>query len=608
MILQQSDLNLIHETLLKHFSYEELEANGLLDVEFSRELRVQLAEIDLGFFCRFYLAHHFTKTPVPMHEELAGDLIRIVETPGRNNNVVAWPRGHGKTTWVTLGFPLWCAVLNKRRYMLIISDSLDQSKGQLATIKAELEDNERLFEDFGGPFRGPKWEQSDIELLGHVKISALGTGMKIRGRKYLQWRPDLIIVDDPEELKSVQSDTQREGTQKWFFQSVMRAGWEDTKVFVIGNFIHYACLTRILHQNPLFHSKTFKAVTSWAEDEERWAAWTAIITNLSDPHREVTAEAYFNKYRREMMQGASVAWESAYTYYELMVMRVTEGQAAFSMEMQNEPIDPSLRLFKRYETYRRELRGGHAEWLVPLNGRPAVKLSDCTIFGATDPSLGATNKSDPSAIVMLARSPLGQHFVLEADIKIRQPDKIIAQQNAMAAQYTVSRWGIESVQFQAFYATKSGESSMAAGSNLSIVPLPQSGRGSKDLRIQSLQPAMENGYILVNELGQDRLRRELFEYPSGAHDDGLDALEMCYRLSLMYQNTQSAAAIEQDEIRFATRTRHLKNTAQDPWSRYEDRAEEMTIALMIEQGAPADEVAAAKAQMEANKCYPQIVM
>ena len=611
MRLEPSDLQLISDGLLRHFTVEELEKLELLDRVPDRALRVQLAEVDLEFFCRFYLPHHFTKKPVPMHGELARDLVKIITTPGRNNNVVAWPRGHGKTTWVTLGLPLWCAALTKRHHILIISDSLDQSKGQLATIKDELESNERLQEDFHGPFRGVKWEQTDIETAQSVKVVALGTGMKIRGRKYKQHRPDLIIIDDPEELKAVQSETMRESTQKWFFRSVMRAGWEDTKVFAIGNFIHFACLTRVLHQNPLFHSKTFKAVISWATNQELWDEWLEVITDLSNPQRELTAELFFKQNEAEMLLGTEVAWPDAYTYYELMTMRVSEGRAAFSMEMQNEPVDPSERMFKHHASYRREFRDGF-EWLTPLNGRPTVRLVDCTIFGSTDPSLGQTAKANPSAIVLIARAPGGQGFILEVDKKRRQPDLIIEAQNRWASTYPIARWGIESVQFQAFYATESAKASMAAGTYIDIVPLPQSGRGNKDLRIASLQPAFENEYLLINELGQESLKQEMYEYPASAEDDALDALEMCWRIASLYRGTTSTNTIERTKHSFDVMTSRVSRARnRDKWAKYDEAADALLLERMRRESNSAEGDAAVEAfanRLETEWCLPVIIV
>ena len=41
-----------------------------------------------------------------------------------------------------------------------------------------------------------------------------------------------------------------------------------------------------------------------------------------------------------MLAGTEVLWEEKLSYYDLMVMKVTEGEASFNSEEQNEPINP----------------------------------------------------------------------------------------------------------------------------------------------------------------------------------------------------------------------------------------------------------------------------
>jgi len=54
---------------------------------------------------------------------------------------------------------------------------------------------------------------------------------------------------------------------------------------------------------------------------------------------------------------------------------------------------------------------------------------------------------------------------------------------------------------------------------------------NKDLRIQSLQPFVKNGYIKFNEKHKTLLQ-QMKEYPMGKNDDGPDALEMAVRAAL----------------------------------------------------------------------------
>lgn len=575
MNLSQKDLELIRDALLRNFTLAELEESGWLDRPPDADLRRQLGEIDQRFFARFYLHEHFTKPLAKMHLKLFARVKRMFAIEGRVNDVAACPRGHGKTTIATLAVPLHKTLYQLRRHILIISDSFDQAKEQLATVKDELENNPRIEEDFGS-LKGPKWQAAEIETNTGVKLVALGARMKIRGRKYRHHRPDLMIVDDIENLVAVQSEMRRNALSDWFLRSVMRAGWDDTKVLVVGNFLHHDCLLARLVANPMFGSLIFQALPEWPERMDLWDEWKEIITDLSLANKEEVARAFYLQREEEMLRGARSAWPEAFPVYDLMVMRVSEGEASFSMELQNEPTDPTKALFRTVQTYRKEYRvpqgakGDEGEvWLIPNNTGVAVPLSACAIFGFTDPSMGRTVSADYAAISILAKAPTNQLFVLEADTKRRPPAIIMKAQNRWAKQYPILRWGIESNAFQALYATESARTAMEEASYLPILAINQ--LANKALRLQSLEPDFSNGYLLIHETGQDLLKKQLAEYPMGAHDDALDALEGARSLAREWVPLKSTEVVQGDVHNFAeSQGRCSRRPAvTDPWAVYE---------------------------------------
>jgi len=575
MKLTQKDLELIRDALLRNFSISELSDSGWLDRPPDKDLRKQLGEIDQRFFARFYLNEHFTKPLAKMHLKLFAKVKRMFAVPGRVNEVAACPRGHGKTTIATLAIPLHKILYQLRRHILIISDSFDQAKEQLATVKDELENNDRIIEDFGS-LKGPKWQAAEIETNTGVKLVALGARMKIRGRKYRHHRPDFMVVDDIENLVAVQSETRRNALSDWFLRSVMRAGWEDTKVLVVGNFLHHDCLLARLVANPMFGSLTFRALVAWPERMDLWDEWKAIITDLSLANKEEVALSFFQNQQEEMLRGARSAWPEAFPVYDLMVMRVSEGEASFSMELQNEPTDPTKALFRNVSSYRKEYRvpegrpGDEGEiWLIPNNTGVAVPLSACAIFGFTDPSMARTVSSDFASISILAKAPTNQLFILEDDTRRRPPALIMKAQNRWARQYSILRWGIESNAFQALYATESARTAMEEATYLPILAINQ--LANKALRLQSLEPDFSNGYLLVHETGQEQLKKQLAEYPMGAHDDALDALEGARSLAREWVPLKNTEVVQGDVHNFAeSQGRSSRRPAiTDPWAVYE---------------------------------------
>ena len=543
-----SNQDLVLEYLLKYYPYEQVK-----DMELNAELRRALALQDMEFFARYYLPHHFYIPLAPLHQKLFQDLQEMMLSPGDEKRLEIVFRGAGKTTISDLSLPLWCICLcemlgaRARHHIVIISDSFDQAKTHLSTLKTEIEENEAIQQDFG-EFQGRHWTEGLIETSNRICVLALGSGMKIRGRKYKQWRPDLIIFDDIENDSNVQSETMRRQLLDWIKSAVMNAGSPDLKLLGIGNYLHYECALRKLYDNPLFKKRVYRALISpWPFDthprNDLWEKWTSIITNRADVEKEDHALAFFQENKQEMMRGVEVAWPERYDYYTLRLKYVAEGPSAFSTELQNEPMSPEERFFQKYHSYRSiwnyEDRGKDI-WLVPWDrtnnkpsGWPAVPMSECTLFAATDPSMGEGLSSHPSAIVIVAQAPTNQRFCIYADEVRRVPTQIIHDQNNLWQKYPqILRWAIESNQMQKFFGEVSGREALSeTGTGLPLVPVGQS-NVQKTLRIQSLQPDIQNGYILFNVEGQECITTHLDRYPVDTTDpDVLDALEMALSLS-----------------------------------------------------------------------------
>ena len=53
------------------------------------------------------------------------------------------------------------------------------------------------------------WKSGTIKTTNRVKVDAVGSGKKLRGRKNRSWRPDLIVLDDIENDENVNTPEQR---------------------------------------------------------------------------------------------------------------------------------------------------------------------------------------------------------------------------------------------------------------------------------------------------------------------------------------------------------------------------------------------------------------
>lgn len=547
---------LVHEALLRHFTPEEVEGE-LGSRVFDKDFRLSLALMDFEFFARYYLSHHFTMSLADLHGVLIRDFENLLAAEGEERIVEVVFRGAGKTTIIALAGCLWCVLFRKRHYIMILSRSHPQALEKLSDIKAEIEDNKRIHEDFGN-IKGKTWKEEEVITNTGVKISSLGAGQEIRGRKHRQYRPDLFILDDIESKEEVRSPTQRENTDVWLKGDVMRAGSADAKMVVIGNFLAADAIMVELVGNPMFRmTRVFRAINEdedknicYASNQDLWMEWQMIVSNLGDPDRADHGLEFFEANKQEMLAGTSVAWPERFPYYDLMTMRLAEGPAAFNTEMMNMPVNPDdqafvVHYYKKIFNYKGM---GSELWLVPWDtvldeatAWPPVRLSDCVLFAATDPSLGATKTSDYSALVILAQAPSTQGFVLEADIARRLPNRIINDMISWCRKYPqIRRWGSETAAFQLLFSQIAMKRLKEAGVTVPLEPLPITST-NKIGRVMTLQPDLFRGDILLCDKGQELLVRQLENFGHTRYDDGPDALEMVRTMASSWEPPQPAA-------------------------------------------------------------------
>lgn len=506
-------------------------------------LRKELAAFDLSYFGRAYLPHYFVRPSPAFHGDLddiwsrgvlkglnpAREAKAISRAKG-SRNVVAAPRGHAKSTNFTFKDSLHAVLYGYKHYILILSDTSDQAEGFLEDIKTELEDNVNILMDFG-ELKGDKaWRTGVILTKSDIKVDAIGSGKKVRGRRHRNWRPDLIVLDDLENDENVATSDQRKKLKNWFDKAVSKAGDTYTDIMYIGTVLHYDSLLSNVLKNPRYRAKTYRAVISFSQADKLWDEWKRIYTNLFDEQHGENARLFYEAHEEEMLAGTEVLWEEKLSYYDLMEIKVSEGDASFNSELQNEPVDPDSATFNE-------------EWFDYYD--PAAmdwKSRDFIFIGANDPSLGKNKRSDTSSIINLALSlSTGYMYVVDASVEKRKPDVIIDDVIEMSKRLKRDyrkgfyRFGVETVQFQYFFKDVMAKRSREAGEYIPIEEIQST--VNKQLRIESLQPVIKNKYLKFNR-EHKALLKQLKEYPMGRNDDGPDGLQMAVALA---QSVKAAA-------------------------------------------------------------------
>lgn len=477
-----------------------------LEWERLRWQRINRAEHDFKFFCYTYFPQYFYADASSMHDDLFRELEEAIENNEPDNNAYAAPRGNAKSTIISFALPIWVSVYTKKHYTIIVSDTADQANDFLSNIKAEFEDNDLLIDDFGN-LVGLVWTNSDLVLKGEaVRIQALGAGKKIRGRRFKQWRPDLIIGDDLENDENIQSPDQRRKMESWHAKALSKAGDERTDKVVIGTIMHYDSLLSKLLKNPVYKTRKYRSIINWSASS-LWDKWQEIITNLENEKRMEDAKAFYVANEEAMLKGTKVLWPEKEPYYSLMLQLVADGPAAFSSEKQNEPLSDDDRRFL-------------PEWIQYYDESDLIG-KELYVVGYCDPSMGKQG-GDDSAIITLASDFNYQIYVLDADIAKRHPDVIALDVIAKHEVYHYQAFGVETVQFQEYFKDALRAKAEEKGVDIPLKAIKT--HSDKILRIQSLQPDIKNGRVKFKR-DQQRLIEQLINFPSADHDDGPDALE-----------------------------------------------------------------------------------
>ena len=115
------------------------------------------------------------------------------------------PRGHLKSTTITITYTLACALFRQRKYILIVADTEAQASLFLGQIKQILYDSTEIHQLFGIKTneKGAIFEKdTETDIIvpftdgGRFRIVAKGAEQKLRGMLWDGKRPDMIVIDD----------------------------------------------------------------------------------------------------------------------------------------------------------------------------------------------------------------------------------------------------------------------------------------------------------------------------------------------------------------------------------------------------------------------------
>lgn len=466
----------------------------LVDSPSGDESRRKACETDFSLFCRTYLPHYFTAEPAEYQREVL-EIISRREITAKNEQVLsplikpeyrglfragkigglvdAEPRGFGKSVRLSFAYPLWCLLYRKEVFILIIGASQEAAENQLESIRRELEENELIIDDFGLMQTDKMWSKKKLILANGCAITAKGAGSALRGARYRERRPDLVICDDILKDEATASRTQRDKVYKWVKQVLFPLGRDLFLIFV----------------NTIFHSDDLVC---------------RLFSEIEDGSLRDFAGLRFSC----LTPSGQSLWPAYWPIDALEKKRQELGSRPFNTEYMNEPSTDEEALAKK-------------ESLVFF--RPAdIRPDEMDVISCCDPATGA---HDRSAVVTIAlHRPTGLIYVLEAFGRRMSDYDYMDKVIRVYEFWRPRRIGWESVNFQVVFKHFLEERARSVGVYLPIEEI-RHGSVSKEVRISALAPYFESGRLLLQE-NQKELIDEILTFPRGKYDDILDALAM----------------------------------------------------------------------------------
>ncbi|MEN0109738.1 MAG: hypothetical protein AAF805_03350 [Planctomycetota bacterium] len=466
-----------------------------------------------------FLPRHLSQPPSPLHRWLADRLDASRTRRGAKLNLIG-PRGSAKSTIATLAHVLRGAVEGDEPYTWIVSDTKAQAQTHLENVKAELLDNHRLAEAYPRAVgKGPRWTATAIELRNGSMIEAYGSGQRLRGRRRRENRPTLIVCDDLQNDRHIESAPLREASSAWFHGALMKAGASGANVVNVATALHRDALAIRLADAPGWESRTFQSIVRWPDNDTLWRRWEKLYADPESDDSATTAAAFYEENRLAMNAGAEVLWPEQEDLYDLMRTRVESGSAAFEREKQSSPIDPSRCEWP--ESYFED-----SVWFDEWPERMTLRTL------ALDPSKGGDARhGDYSAYVLLGVDESGVLHV-EADLARRPTPQMVADGVRLVERFLPDAFGVEANQWQQLLAGEFLAEFRHRGS-LGAAPSELHNHVSKPIRIRRLGPYLSQRRFRFkrNSPGTELLVNQLRDFPLASHDDGPDALEMALRLA-----------------------------------------------------------------------------
>lgn len=264
-----------------------------------RKVRIAITKKSHRHFFHFYFAHYIKYQTAPFQNEI---FYLTENDPTKNLFIVAF-RGCGKSTIITTSYPIW-AILGEqqKKFVLILCQTQSQAKQHMMNLRRELENNTLLKNDLG-PFKeeSDEWGASSIVFSdSNARITVASSEQSVRGLRHNQYRPDLIICDDVEDIASTKTREGRNKTYQWLTSEVIPAGDRNTRLIIVGNLLHEDSLLMRIKED--IESKRIDGVfKEYPLIKDGEILWPGKYLNMEDVENEKRKAGNESAWQREYL-------------------------------------------------------------------------------------------------------------------------------------------------------------------------------------------------------------------------------------------------------------------------------------------------------------------
>lgn len=326
-----------------------------------------------------YFAEDF---PLAWSEDQLACIREIERRVKGGQKAIAMPRGSGKTT-ILIRAVIWLILYGHRRFVALIGANKEAAEELLETIKTILETNERLAEDFpevcvpiqeigginnrcaGQTYKGERtrisWAKKQIVLPTIAGSAASGVILKVsgilgrvRGMQFKTeegtFRPDVVLLDDPQTDASARSDGQIAKRMKVMTGAILGLAGPSTKVaaFAAVTVIRVGDMAdQILDKdsNPIWDGLRTKTLYGDAKNKDLIDTyWDMRADELRTAGGETPAtNAWYRENQARIEEGLRAAWPERKNPDDVSAIQNSlniiqdRGKDVFDAEYQNDP-------------------------------------------------------------------------------------------------------------------------------------------------------------------------------------------------------------------------------------------------------------------------------